>query len=100
MFNGRFSESERRQVTSFPVRWHFSAEAGRAEGISPRFSRSGALSGRTLGVKRQQLSAREHQIGHAAVLKRMEPIQIGAPELWPYVLQVIAEAREQGWIAA
>jgi putative hydrolase of HD superfamily len=42
---------------------------------------------------------REHHVSHAAVLQRMTPIRDGAPELWPYVLSVIAEAREQGWIA-
>lgn len=41
---------------------------------------------------------REHSVGHTAVLQRMEPIRHGAPELWPYVLSIIAEAREQGWI--
>jgi len=42
---------------------------------------------------------REYQVGHAAVLQRMDPIRHGAPGLWPYVLHMIAEAREQGWIA-
>jgi putative hydrolase of HD superfamily len=41
---------------------------------------------------------REHNVGRAAVLRRMEPIRVGAPALWPYVLSVVATAQARGWI--
>jgi putative hydrolases of HD superfamily len=42
---------------------------------------------------------REHQIGRAAVLRRMDPIRTGAPGLWPYVLSAVDDAVSQGYIA-
>jgi putative hydrolases of HD superfamily len=41
---------------------------------------------------------REHGIGRAAVLRRMDPIRIGAPGLWPYVLDTIDAGCAAGWI--
>jgi putative hydrolase of HD superfamily len=41
---------------------------------------------------------RKHGITRAQVLKRMEPIQEGAPQLWPYVLQVIDSSCDAGYI--
>jgi putative hydrolase of HD superfamily len=40
----------------------------------------------------------KHGITRAQVLKRMEPIQDGAPALWPYVLQVIDASCDAGYI--
>jgi putative hydrolase of HD superfamily len=42
---------------------------------------------------------RRHGITRAAVLRRMAPIQEGAPALWPYVLQVIEASCAAGYIA-
>lgn len=41
---------------------------------------------------------RIHQITREQVLRRMSPIQEGAPALWPYVLQVIDDSCAQGFI--
>ncbi|HEX6292502.1 MAG TPA: HD domain-containing protein [Herpetosiphonaceae bacterium] len=41
---------------------------------------------------------RIHGITHDQVLRRMSPIQEGAPALWPYVLQVIDESCALGYI--
>jgi putative hydrolase of HD superfamily len=41
-----------------------------------------------------------HGITRAQVLKRMEPVQEGAPVLWPYVLQLIDAACAAGYISA
>ena len=41
---------------------------------------------------------RIHQITREQVLRRMSPIQQGAPALWPYVLQVIDDSCAQGFI--
>jgi putative hydrolase of HD superfamily len=45
-------------------------------------------------------SWREHGITRAQVLRRMAPIEHGAPPLWPLVLDVIERACAEGWIAA
>lgn len=44
-------------------------------------------------------SWREHGITRAQVLRRMAPIEHGASALWPFVLDVIARACAEGWIA-
>lgn len=44
-------------------------------------------------------SWREHGIARAQVLRRMAPIEHGAPALWPFVLDVIDRACAQGWIS-
>jgi len=43
-------------------------------------------------------SWREHGIARAQVLRRMAPIEHGAPALWPFVLDVIDRACAEGWI--
>jgi putative hydrolase of HD superfamily len=43
-------------------------------------------------------SWREHGITRAQVLRRMAPIEHGAPALWPMVLNVIERACAEGWI--
>ena len=43
-------------------------------------------------------SWREHGIARAQVLRRMAPIEHGAPALWPFVLEVIERACAAGWI--
>lgn len=42
---------------------------------------------------------REHSITRAQVLARMAPIEHGAPSLWPFVLGIINEACNAGFIA-
>lgn len=42
---------------------------------------------------------RRHGITRAAVLRRMAPIEVGAPALWPYVLSMIDAACGAGYIA-
>lgn len=42
---------------------------------------------------------KRHGIARGAVLRRMAPIAEGAPELWPFVLQVIEAACAAGYIA-
>lgn len=44
-------------------------------------------------------SWREHGITRAQVLRRMAPIERGAPALWPMVLDVIGRACAAGWIS-
>ncbi|HYH83140.1 MAG TPA: HD domain-containing protein [Longimicrobium sp.] len=44
-------------------------------------------------------SWREHGITRAQVLRRMAPIEHGAPALWPLVLDTIDRACAEGWIA-
>lgn len=44
-------------------------------------------------------SWREHGITRAQVLRRMAPIEHGAPALWPMVLRVIERACAEGWIS-
>lgn len=40
-----------------------------------------------------------HGVTQAQVLKRMQPIEGGAPELWPFVVNLIDEACERGFLA-
>ena len=42
----------------------------------------------------------EHGISRAQVLRRMAPIEHGAPALWPFVLRVVDRACAAGWIAS
>jgi putative hydrolase of HD superfamily len=44
-------------------------------------------------------SWREHGIARAQVLRRMAPIERGAPALWPLVLEVVDHACALGWIS-
>jgi putative hydrolase of HD superfamily len=41
---------------------------------------------------------RIHQVTRDKVLKRMEPVKIGMPKLYPSVEKIIEEACERGWI--
>lgn len=41
-----------------------------------------------------------HNVKQAQVMKRIAPIEVGAPELWAYVQQVIDECIEAGYLAA
>lgn len=41
---------------------------------------------------------REHGVGRAAVLRRMAPIEQGAPALWPVVLRAVDAAVAAGWV--
>jgi len=41
---------------------------------------------------------RAHGISRAAVLRRMAPIEVGMPALWPFVQQVIAASCAAGYI--
>jgi putative hydrolase of HD superfamily len=43
---------------------------------------------------------RRFQVSREAVLRRMEPIRTGAPQLWPFVLRVVEEAAADGSIVA
>lgn len=43
---------------------------------------------------------RRFGVSREAVLRRMEPIRTGAPELWPFVLRVVEEAAADGSIVA
>jgi putative hydrolase of HD superfamily len=45
-------------------------------------------------------SWRRFGISRDAVLRRMEPIRTGAPELWPFVLRVVEEAAADGAIVS
>ena len=42
----------------------------------------------------------EHGVTRAQVLRRMAPIETGAPALWPTVLRVIERSVAAGWIAS
>lgn len=42
----------------------------------------------------------EHNVSRAQVSRRMQPIEQGAPELWPFVLGLIDEACERGFLTA
>jgi putative hydrolases of HD superfamily len=46
----------------------------------------------------QGVTWRSHCITRDQVLRRMSPIQEGAPELWSYVLQVIDESCAKGYL--
>lgn len=43
-------------------------------------------------------SWRKHQVTHEQVMKRMEPVKIGMPEVWPVVLKFIDDAAKQGFV--
>jgi putative hydrolases of HD superfamily len=43
-------------------------------------------------------SWREHGVGREAVLRRMDPVRVGAPGLWSFVIQAIDGAVERGEI--
>ncbi|MFQ4136050.1 HD domain-containing protein [Nodosilinea sp. PGN35] len=43
---------------------------------------------------------RQHSICRAQVMQRMAPVETGAPELWPFVLEVIEESVAQGYLVA
>jgi len=42
---------------------------------------------------------RIHNVKRAQVYKRMEPVRIGLPEIWPVVVKIIEDACATGWIA-
>ncbi|HEY9763534.1 MAG TPA: HD domain-containing protein [Trichocoleus sp.] len=42
---------------------------------------------------------KQHGITQEQVMKRMQPVETGAPELWPFVLQVIEDCVAAGYIA-
>ncbi|MGB3201256.1 MAG: HD domain-containing protein [Nodosilinea sp.] len=41
---------------------------------------------------------KQHNIGRAQVMQRMAPIETGAPELWPFVLEVIEACVSAGFL--
>jgi len=43
-------------------------------------------------------SWRVHNVSRDAVLRRMEPIRLGAPDLWPVVLDAVARATAAGFL--
>jgi putative hydrolase of HD superfamily len=43
---------------------------------------------------------REHGVARSAVLRRMAPIEDGAPALWPVVLRALDAAVAAGWVVA
>lgn len=43
-------------------------------------------------------SWKKHQVTHEQVMKRMEPVKAGMPEVWPVVLKLIDEAAKQGFV--
>jgi putative hydrolase of HD superfamily len=42
---------------------------------------------------------RIHNVKRAQVYKRMDPVRIGLPEIWPVVVKIIEDACATGWIA-
>ena len=42
---------------------------------------------------------RIHNVKRVQVYKRMEPVRIGLPEIWPVVVKIIEDACATGWIA-
>jgi putative hydrolase of HD superfamily len=52
-----------------------------------------------LNFQHQGGSWRANAITHDRVLVRMAPIQDGAPELWPFVVRLLAEAVARGYLA-
>jgi putative hydrolases of HD superfamily len=42
---------------------------------------------------------RIHKVHRAAVMRRMDPVRIGMPEVWPMVLSIVDHACDVGWIA-
>lgn len=51
-----------------------------------------------LNFQSEGRSWREHGVSGAAVLKRMQPIKGGTPELWIVVEQIVEEARRRGYL--
>ncbi len=43
---------------------------------------------------------RAHQVSRDRVRERMRPIEYGAPTLWPYVLRLIDDAQQQGFLVS
>jgi putative hydrolases of HD superfamily len=43
-------------------------------------------------------SWRKHNVTQEQVMKRMEPVKIGMPEVWPIVLKLIDDAAKQGFV--
>jgi len=43
-------------------------------------------------------SWKKHQVTHEAVMKRMEPVKIGMPDVWPVVLKLIDDAAKAGFV--
>lgn len=41
---------------------------------------------------------KQHGIRRTQVMQRMAPVESGAPELWPFVLEVIEESVEKGYL--
>ncbi|MBD0269757.1 MAG: HD domain-containing protein [Cyanobacteria bacterium Co-bin8] len=41
---------------------------------------------------------KQHGITREQVMQRMAPVEVGAPELWPFVLQIIEECTAAGFI--
>jgi putative hydrolases of HD superfamily len=42
---------------------------------------------------------KQHHISRAQVMQRMAPVEQGAPELWPFVLEVIEECVAAGYLS-
>ncbi|MBD2106402.1 HD domain-containing protein [Nodosilinea sp. FACHB-13] len=43
---------------------------------------------------------KQHGISRSQVMQRMAPVEKGAPELWPFVLEVIEESVAKGYLTA
>ena len=43
-------------------------------------------------------SWKKHNVTHEQVMKRMEPVRTGMPEVWPVVLKLIDEAAKAGFV--
>jgi len=43
-------------------------------------------------------SWKKHQVTHEQVMKRMEAVKIGMPEVWPFVLKLLDEAAKAGFV--
>lgn len=43
-------------------------------------------------------SWKKHHVTHEQVMKRMEPVKIGMPKVWPVVLQLIDDASKAGFV--
>ncbi|MBD2112645.1 MULTISPECIES: HD domain-containing protein [Cyanophyceae] len=43
---------------------------------------------------------KQHGISRSQVMRRMAPVEKGAPELWPFVLEVIEESVAKGYLTA
>ena len=41
---------------------------------------------------------RIHNVRRDQVLRRMDPVRIGIPEVWPVVMKIVDDACERGWI--